>query len=140
MQHNSRVISPISTRVDLREHWDKGDCPLQKSIAALRDLVGLPVVINLETQKVWTELRELYPGQEGFVASIAGVVRIWTDCLTARLQNDANEAWTESLLEHIDRNGRQLTARVEVRTCPKLLLLLEWLPLRSIVSSIHLAR
>ena len=102
--------------MDLRDHWEKGDCPPQKSIAALRDLLGLPVTIQLDSTILWSELQKYYPDQSTFVPSITAVVKIWTDCLATRLADDANAAWTEQLLERVNRSGKTLKARVEVST------------------------
>lgn len=102
--------------MDLREIWEKADSPPQKSIAALRDLLGLPVAIQLDFTILWSELQKYYPDQNTFVPSITAVVETWTDCLARRLADDANAAWTEQLLEHVNRSGRTLKARVEVST------------------------
>lgn len=104
----------MKIRVDLRDHWEKKDCPAQKSIAGLKDLLGLPIKIQLEPSILWNELQKFYPDQSTFVPSIITVVKAWIDCLAKRLADDANAAWTEQLLEHVHQNGKSLTARVEV--------------------------
>lgn len=100
--------------MDFRDLWEKEDCPAQKSISALKTLLGLPINIQLEPSILWSELQKYYPDQSTFVPSIISVVKAWTDCLTNRLADDANAAWTEQLLEHVNKNGRTLKTRVEV--------------------------
>lgn len=101
--------------MDLRDHWEKEDCPAQKSIAALKDLLGLPVTIQLEPLILWSELQKFYSDHSTFVPCITTVIKAWLDCLTKRLADDANAAWTEELLEHVNQSGKNLKARVEVR-------------------------
>ena len=101
--------------MDIRDQWEKGDCAVQKSIAALKDLLGLPVNLQLDFPILWSNLEKFHPDQSTFVPSITEVVKSWTDCLAARLADDANAAWTEQLLEHVNQGGRSLKARVEVR-------------------------
>lgn len=100
--------------MDLRDHWEKDDCPAQKSITALKELLGLPVIIQLEPLILWSELQKFYPDQAIFVPSITAVIKTWTDCLARRLADDANATWTEQLLEYANEGGRNMKARVEV--------------------------
>ena len=100
--------------MDLRDHWEKNDCPAQKSIAALSELLGLPVTIQLEPSILWSDLQKFYPDQAIFVPSITSVIKTWTDCLAKRLADDANADWTEQLLEHANQGSRNMKARVEV--------------------------
>ena len=102
--------------MDLRDLWERADCPPQKSIADLRDLLGLPVTIQVDFTILWSEIQKYYPDQSTFVPSITAVVKAWTDCLARRLADDANATWTEQLLEHANRSGGTLKARVEVST------------------------
>lgn len=104
----------MKIRIDLRDHWEKEDCPAQKSISALKAILGLPINIQLEPSILWGELQKYYPDQDSFVPSITTIVKAWTDCLTKRLADETNEAWTEQLLEYVNQHGKNLTARVEV--------------------------
>lgn len=105
----------MKIRTDLRDQWEKEDCAAQKSIAALKDLLGLPVTIQLEPSILWSDLQKFYPDQNNFVPSITAVIRTWTDCLAKRLADDANAAWTEQFLEHVNQSGKNVKSRVEVR-------------------------
>ena len=105
----------MKLRIDLRDHWEKEDCPAQKSIAALQTLLGLPITIQLDTAILWTKLQKFLSDQSTFIPSITGIIRTWTDCLTERLADDADANWTEQLLEHIKHGRMDLKARVEVR-------------------------
>lgn len=118
--------------MDLRDHWEKDDCPAQKSITALKELLGLPVTIQLEPSILWSELQKFYPDQAIFVPSITAVIKTWTDCLARLLADDANANWTEQLLEHVNQGGRNMKARVEVgpfirgSKCKHSMIVLRW--------------
>ena len=86
-------------RVDLRDHWEKADSPAQESIAALSEVLGLPVDVTLEAPMLWSELGKQFPNQEIFVPNVVGVVKSWAQCLTSTLDYDANEARVEQFLE-----------------------------------------
>lgn len=101
--------------MDLRDHWEKDDCPAQKSIADLKELLGLPVTVQLDVSILWSELQKFYPDQTNFVPMITAVVKTWTDCLAKRLADDANADWTEQLLEYANQGSKNMKARVEVR-------------------------
>lgn len=100
--------------MDLRDLWDKEDCQAQKSISALKTLLGLPINVQLEPSILWNELQKYFPDQNTFVPSITAVVKAWVDCLADRLADDANAAWTEQLLDYVNETTRTLKARVEV--------------------------
>lgn len=106
---------PLKIRMDLRDLWDKEDCQAQKSISALKTLLGLPINVQLEPSILWNELQKYFPDQNTFVPSITAVVKAWVDCLADRLADDANAAWTEQLLDYVNETTRTLKARVESR-------------------------
>ena len=100
--------------MDLCDHWEKDDCPAQKSVTALKELLRLPVIVQLEPSILWSELQKFYPDQAIFIPSITAVIKTWIDCLARRLADDANATWTEQLLEHASQGCRSMKARVEV--------------------------
>ena len=101
----------MKIRVGFRDHWEKADSQAQKSISALTQVIGLPVDVTLEAPMLWRELGKKCPDPDTFVPSIVGVVIDWADRMVYRLEDDANAAWTEQLLETC---GRNLKARVDV--------------------------
>ena len=89
---------------------------MRQAIAKLSEMLGFEVIIDLEASMLWAELQKYFPDKETFVPSIIGVVKSWVECLSIRLEDDANNSWTDKLLEHVNRNGRPLLkARIEVR-------------------------
>ena len=103
--------SPLRIRVDLRDHWEKPDSPVQGSISTLSQVIGLPVEVTLETPMLWRELGKHYPEHDTFIPSVVEIVKSWAECLISRLEDDANEAWVEHLLEVC---GTRLRAIIEV--------------------------
>lgn len=108
----------MKVRVDLRDHWEKEDCPAKQSISALKELIGLGVTVIMEPTILWPELQKNYPDQGTFVPSIAAVVQAWADVLKGKLADENNEEWTEQFLEQV-KEGRGafggIRARVEAR-------------------------
>ncbi len=111
--------SPMKVRMDLRDHWENHDSPAQSSVKVLQDLIGLPVIINLEPAILWAELGKYYPDQAVFIPSVTGVVKAWCDALAERFQDDVNAEWTEQFLEVLNDNGKRLEARVEAKSDTK---------------------
>lgn len=105
--------------MDLREHWEKPDCPAQSSITALKELIGLPVTINFDTAILWAELEKHHRDQSTFIPSITNVIKAWCDTLASLLQDDANADWTEQFLDLLNDNGKRLQARVEAKPSTK---------------------
>ncbi len=67
--------------------------------------------MTLEAPMLWRELEKYFPDLEDFVPSVVGVIKSWMECMTSRLEDAANTAWTERLLETC---GRRLKVQVEV--------------------------
>lgn len=106
---------PLKIRVGLRDHWDQEDCPVRKSISALKELTGCQVTITMEPTILWPELQKHYPDPETFIPSIAAVVQAWADVLAAKLADETNAEWTDQLLEQINEGSRGIQARVEAK-------------------------
>ncbi|MCJ1374350.1 hypothetical protein MMC20_005582 [Loxospora ochrophaea] len=105
---------PLKLRLDVRDQWENEKSAVQKSLSELSQLVGLKVNVLLEMPMIWTELQKHFPDQGTFVPNIIGVVKTWTDCLIARLEDEANAEWTERLLDEVQEASKILRARVQV--------------------------
>lgn len=105
---------PIKIRRDLRDRWETADSPAQKSIAQLKDVLGLQVRVDFEVQMLWAELQKFFPDTETFIPTVAGVIQDWMECVRQRLEDDANADWTETFLEYVGsgRGGLKLTVQV----------------------------
>jgi len=106
------ISSPMKLRMDLRDHWENAGSPAQKSLTALKELIGLPVNVILEPAILWSELQKYYPDQGTFIPTITDIVKSWCDILASRLQDEAYAEWTEELLEVVNEGGRNLTVKV----------------------------
>jgi len=58
---------PIKIRMDLRDHWDREDCPAKKSISALKKLISLEVAVIMKPTILRPELQKHYRDQRTFV-------------------------------------------------------------------------
>ncbi|KAK4695764.1 hypothetical protein P7C71_g2047, partial [Lecanoromycetidae sp. Uapishka_2] len=106
---------PMKVRVDLRDLWDKEDCPAKKSISALKELIGLPVTVMMEPTILWSELQKHYPDQGTFIPSLTAVIQAWADVLKAKLADESNSEWTDNFLEKVSEGRGGIKARVEAR-------------------------
>ncbi|MCJ1280348.1 hypothetical protein MMC21_008175 [Puttea exsequens] len=104
---------PMRIRMDLRTHWETTDSAAQKSILALKSLIGLPVSVILDPSILWSELHSYYPDPAIFIPSIISLVQVWADVLAARLEDEGNAKWTDLLLTHLMQRGSDLRVRVE---------------------------
>ncbi|KAF3914339.1 hypothetical protein AA313_de0205956 [Arthrobotrys entomopaga] len=95
----SNVKLPAKVRVGIRDAWDDPKCPLQKSINALKDVIGAPFNLIIDWGMVWTVLSPQYPDPNTFVPSLEDAVRVWAECLQERLESDALEDWIDEFLE-----------------------------------------
>ena len=104
----------MKVRIGLRDLWENPNAPAQKALKALQELLGYQVDIEIDAPKLWADLQRYYPDPESFAPNIIAVVQAWAECLTARLQDDANAAWTETLLDVVAGRSSVIRARVEV--------------------------
>lgn len=58
IQPFQRADSPLEIRVGLRDHWETANSPVQESISALSDVIGLSVDVTLEAPMLWRELEK----------------------------------------------------------------------------------
>ena len=114
---------PLKVRVALRDHWESPNAPAQKAIKALKEVLGYQVDVAIDATLLWSELQRLYPDPETFVPNIISTVQAWAECLTARLEDDGNAAWTEKLLDVVMEHGTVVKVRVEVSLSTQLCVL-----------------
>ena len=104
----------MKVRMGLRDLWESPNAPAQKALKTLQDLLGYQVDVDLDAPKLWSDLHGHYPDPESFARNVIAIVQAWAECLTARLQDDSNAAWTETLLDIISVRPSVVKARVEV--------------------------
>lgn len=104
----------MKVRMSLRDLWANPNAPAQRALKTLRDLLGYQVDVEIDAPKLWSDLHGYYPDPETFAPNIVAIVQVWAECLTARLQDEANAAWTEKLLDVISVGSSIVRARVEV--------------------------
>jgi hypothetical protein len=90
----------------IRDAWDSPTAPVNESLKTLSDLVGYECSITPEWGMLWAELQPHFPDIGTFVPEIASVVKLWADTLTARLNDDRNSEWTDTLLEEVGKTQR----------------------------------
>ncbi|MCJ1239859.1 hypothetical protein MMC14_007857 [Varicellaria rhodocarpa] len=103
---------PLKIRLDLRDHWEKIDSPVQKAISELYNLIGVPVAITLETPVIWAELQRYFPNHATFIPSIVDTTKTWIKCLTVKLEDDTHPDWTDRFLDEVKESGQALKVRI----------------------------
>lgn len=68
-----------------------------------------------EWQLLLAELDKFYSDKETFVVIIAGCLAAWCKSLIELLDDEANEEWTETLLEHLNNARLRLFIEVGIR-------------------------
>ncbi|KAI1411527.1 hypothetical protein F5Y13DRAFT_55423 [Hypoxylon sp. FL1857] len=90
---------PLEVQVGIRDHWDKADAPVQAARSAVRELLGIDVVIEIVWEFLIINLGDDYPNKSAFVPSIAKGVQIFLDVLREILDSEISTEWTDTLLE-----------------------------------------
>ncbi|KAK8098510.1 uncharacterized protein PG998_013996 [Apiospora kogelbergensis] len=115
---------PLKVRIGIRDSWASEDAPVRKSLAKLRELLGLDVAVEPEWPLLLAALNDAYPDKQGLVPVVAQCVRVWADVLVTVLQDEeANEEWIETLL---DRAGGLVRLYLEVQSSKSEDLRLSW--------------
>ncbi|KAI2779371.1 hypothetical protein F4815DRAFT_446406 [Daldinia loculata] len=91
---------PLKVRVGIRDHWDNVDAPLQATRSALKETLGIDVILEINWDIVFSHLSADYPDKSTFVPSIAAGVQAFLDGLREILDADLNPEWTDTLLEN----------------------------------------
>ncbi|KAL2256163.1 hypothetical protein VTK26DRAFT_2089 [Humicola hyalothermophila] len=97
---------PLKAQVAIRDHWTAPSSPLRTSLQALESLLGLEVSINPEWPLLIAELDPFYAEKGDLVVIVAGCVRVWVKGMTELLEDAANEAWTDMVVEKVKAAGR----------------------------------
>ncbi|KAI5919418.1 hypothetical protein F4810DRAFT_503404 [Camillea tinctor] len=92
---------PLRVQVGLRDFWDSDDAPVQKARASIKKLVGVDVDIESEWHLLLADLDPYYPDKSTFVPSIATCVQAWCESLSNVVNDEANEEWSDLLIERI---------------------------------------
>ncbi|KAI1804651.1 hypothetical protein F4811DRAFT_519304 [Daldinia bambusicola] len=91
---------PLKVRVGIRDHWDNTDAPLQVARSALKEILGIDVISEIDWDIVLPHLNSDYPDKSTFVPFVATVVRAFFDGLREILEADLSPEWTNTLLEN----------------------------------------
>jgi len=105
---------PMKVRLGLRKHWENPNAAAQEALNTLIELLGYQVHVEVDSAQLWSDLEKFYPDPETFAPNITTVIQTWAECLTARLQDDANAVWTEKFLGMVTERGTVVRAHVEV--------------------------
>jgi hypothetical protein len=87
---------------------------MQKSMAALQELIGYEVSVDPEWQLLLVELESIYPDKADLIITISGCVTAWCRALAELLDDENNEEWTEGLLERLKDAWSRLRLFIEV--------------------------
>ncbi|KAM5353969.1 hypothetical protein ACJ41O_000619 [Fusarium nematophilum] len=105
---------PLKAKVSVRDNWAKADCPAQKAIKSLKDVLGLDVHCEPEWPILVSELDKAYEDKNQLVASVATFLHSWFVTITELLEDSSQEEWTEKVLSRISETASRLNLIVEV--------------------------
>ncbi|KAK6952641.1 hypothetical protein Daesc_004931 [Daldinia eschscholtzii] len=91
---------PLKVRVGIRDHWENTDAPLQVARSALKEILGIDVVIEIDWDTILLHLNNDCPDKSTFAPFVATAVRAFLDGLREILDADLNPEWTNTLLEN----------------------------------------
>ncbi|KDR80202.1 hypothetical protein GALMADRAFT_136727 [Galerina marginata CBS 339.88] len=94
---------PLKVRVDIRDQWNSPNGLIQKSVDALQKTLGHKIVPHVQWPVFYDALKGAYTDKATFVPAIIRVVTSFYDRLLARLEDEANNEWTEKLLEELGK-------------------------------------
>ncbi|KAF4981467.1 hypothetical protein FZEAL_2710 [Fusarium zealandicum] len=106
---------PLKAKVAVRDNWAKADCPAQKAIKSLKDVLGLDVHCEPEWPILVSELDKVWEDKNQLVVSVTSFLHTWCITLIELLEDSIQETWVDKLLSRIN----ELTFRLNVSDTQK---------------------
>ncbi|KAI0098423.1 hypothetical protein F4814DRAFT_121547 [Daldinia grandis] len=91
---------PLKVRVGIRDHWDSVDAPLQVARSALKEILGIDIIFEINWDIIFSYLSAEYSDNSTLVPSVAASVQAFLDGLREILDADLNPEWADTLLEN----------------------------------------
>lgn len=107
-------LSPLKVKIALRDHCEKPDSPLQKSIKEVKDLLGLDVYCEPEWSIIVSDLERAYDDKGQLVQAVVGVLHAWFVTVAELMDDESHEAWSEKVVEKVREFASRLKVVVEV--------------------------
>lgn len=85
----------------IRDSWDNADSNLQKTFQRLQDVLGHEVAVQPEWPLLLAELEGIYSDKADLVVVVAACVETWCKALIELLEDESNEEWVDTLLDHV---------------------------------------
>ncbi|PNP83477.1 hypothetical protein FNYG_03040 [Fusarium nygamai] len=101
---------PLKAKVSIRDNWEKPECRAQESMKKLKDVLGLEVYCEPQWQILVSELESFWEDKGELVSSVASFIHVWFEAITELLDDEAHEAWTDTLLTKV----REMTSRLNL--------------------------
>jgi hypothetical protein len=119
LKHHSSLTlchrpSPLKVKVALRDHWEKADSPLQKSIQDVKALLGLDVYCEPQWPIIISDLEKLYDDKGQLTQAVIGLLHTWFVTIAELMDDESHEAWSENVVEKIREFTSRLKLNVEV--------------------------
>ena len=92
------IHSPLRIRTDIRDNWDKPECPLQVSLKKFSEDLGLHVALSPDWREIAESLKPRHPSQETLVPVVASCVVTLLETLTTKIDD---EAWADKFMEKV---------------------------------------
>ncbi|KAF5003816.1 hypothetical protein FDECE_9659 [Fusarium decemcellulare] len=110
---------PLKAKVSIRDNWTKPDCPAQKAIKNLKEVLGLQIYCEPEWPILVSELGNVWEDKSQLVASVVSFLQTWFQTLTELLEDSTQEEWADILLNKINELCSRLNLIVEVSETQK---------------------
>jgi hypothetical protein len=95
--------------------WNKADSEVQKTIQAVKKLLGTSFEVEPEWAILWNALSKHFPDPANFVPIVASIFVAWCKSFIDIAEDERNEEWTETLLEKLKlTRGVGLKVLIEV--------------------------
>ncbi|KAI1458564.1 hypothetical protein F4805DRAFT_423872 [Annulohypoxylon moriforme] len=90
---------PLRVRHGIREYWEDTNSPVQVARSAVKQLLGIDVVIVVMWELLVAELDDDYPDKSTLVPSVTLGIQAFLGGLREILDSEVDPEWTDTLLE-----------------------------------------
>ncbi|KAF2152206.1 hypothetical protein K461DRAFT_321256 [Myriangium duriaei CBS 260.36] len=104
---------PLKIRVAIRDKWENPASEVQTSITTLTELLGLPVLVDIDWQQLVPILLPKHKDVDTLVPNVSYAVTYYLDTLSEFVDDSEKESWSDSLLAFANNYGRKLVIRVQ---------------------------
>ncbi|KAF8216609.1 hypothetical protein K438DRAFT_2007441 [Mycena galopus ATCC 62051] len=106
---------PLKVRVDIRDQWDSPNSSVTASVNSLHKILGLTITPHVEWPILWAAVKDQFPDNMAFIPLVVRYTIAWYERLMGRLDNPANEQWTEQLLNALTEASKSKSLTLHIQ-------------------------